>query len=312
MGGSNTRALNTYNRYVEVTESLNVFRMFRLRVPRILPLVCLAVVFAASADGMPAPGTEFQDCMACPVMKVVPGGEFVQGSPPSSAGHFHSEGVIRTVTITRPFAAGKYEVSFDQWDACIAAGRCDTVDDGDWGRGRYPVINVSWEQAVVYTDWLSEVTGKQYRLLSESEWEYAARAGLPRFRFFGLTPEQLCRVANVYDLRSEAEYAFDWEHVPCDDGFAGLAPVGSLTPNAFGLYDMQGNVAEWTQDCRNRSWRFANLDGSPWLNGDCMQRAYRGGSWLANGPRYLRTPDRYRYLRARSEDLGFRVGLSLP
>ena len=148
--------------------------MFHLRVPHILPLVCLAVVFAASADERLAPGTEFQDCMACPVMKVVPGGDFVQGSPPSSAGHFHSEGVIRTVTITRPFAAGKYEVSFYQWDACIAAGRCDTVDDGDWGRGRYPVINVSWEQAVVYTDWLSEVTGKQYRLLSESEWEYAA------------------------------------------------------------------------------------------------------------------------------------------
>ena len=223
---------------------IEFFRMFHLRVPYILPLACLAVIFPASADERPAPGTEFQDCMACPVMKVVPGGEFVQGSPPSSAGHFHSEGVIRTVTIARPYAAGKYEVTFDQWDACIAAGRCDAVDDGDWGRGRYPVINVSWKQAVVYTDWISELTGKQYRLLSESEWEYVARAGLPRFRFFGLAPEQLCRVANVYDLRSKAEYDFEWEHVLCDDGFAGLAPVGSLTPNAFGLYDMQGNVAE--------------------------------------------------------------------
>ncbi len=270
-----------------------------------------AFIRTAIADEVLAPGTEFQDCATCPVMKVVPAGDFVKGSPPSSAGHFHSEGIIRTVTIARPFAAGKYEVTFDQWDACIAAGGCDAVDDGDWGRGRYPVINVSWEQAVVYTDWLSELTGKQYRLLSESEWEYAARAGLPRFRFFGLSPEQLCHVANVYDLRSQAEYEFDWEHVPCDDGFAGLAPVGSLTPNAFGLHDMQGNVAEWTRDCRNRSWRFANLDGSPWLNGDCLQRAYRGGSWLANGPRYLRTPDRYLYLRARSDDLGFRVGLSL-
>jgi formylglycine-generating enzyme required for sulfatase activity len=295
--------------------------MFHLHVPGLLSFVSVSVIFAANvfaansrttdADTVSAPGAEFRDCKVCPVMKVVPGGEFVQGSPPSSSGHFHSEGVIRTVTIATPFAAGKYEVSFDQWDACIAAGGCDAVDDGEWGRGRYPVSNVSWEQAVVYTDWLSDITGKPYRLLSESEWEYAARAGLPRFRFFGLGPEQLCRVANVYDLRSKAEYDFDWEHVPCDDGFAGLAPIGSLTPNAFGLYDMQGNVAEWTQDCRNRSWRFANLDGSPWLNGDCMQRAYRGGSWLANGPRYLRTPDRYLYLRARSDDLGFRVGLSL-
>ena len=155
------------------------------------------------------------------------------------------------------------------------------------------------------------MSGKQYRLLSEAEWEYAARAGLPRFRFFGLAPEQLCHVANVFDERSKAEFEFDWEHVACDDGFAGLAPVGSLAPNDFGLYDMQGNVSEWTLDCRNRSWRFANLDGSPWLSGDCLQRSYRGGSWLANGPRYLRTPDRYRYLRARSDDLGFRVGLSL-
>ncbi len=295
--------------------------MFQLSRSRIALPVRLSVIVAANvfvfdvrtacANEELARGAEFQDCAICPVMKVVPGGEFVQGSPPSSSGHFHSEGVIRTVTIARPFAAGKFEITFDQWDACIAAGHCATVDDGDWGRGRYPVINVNWEEAVAYTEWLSELTGKPYRLLSESEWEYAARAGLQRFRFFGLAPEQLCEVANVYDLRSKAEYEFGWEHVSCDDGFAGLAPVGSLTANGFGIHDMQGNVAEWTQDCRNRSWRFANLDGSPWLNGDCMLRAYRGGSWLANGPRYLRTPDRYRYLRARSDDLGFRVGLSL-
>ena len=148
-------------------------------------------------------------------------------------------------------------------------------------------------------------------MLSESEWEYAARAGLPRFRFFGQSPEQLCQVANVYDQRSQAEFEFDWEPVPCDDGFAGLAPAGSKKPNNFGLHDMLGNVAEWTQDCRNPSWRFAELDGSPWLSGDCLQRSYRGGSWLTNEPRYLRTPDRYRYYRARSDDLGFRVGLSL-
>jgi len=262
---------------------------------------------------VPAPGAGFQDCAACPEMKVVPAGEFVQGSPPGSSGHFHSEGVIRSVSIAKPFAVGKYEVTFDEWDACVAAQRCVAVDDGDWGRGRHPVIYVNWEQATAYTDWLSGVTGKPYRLLSQSEWEYAARAGLPRFRFFGLTPEQLCRVANVYDVRSWKEYEFDWEHVDCDDGFSGLAPVGSLRPNAFGLHDMQGNVAEWTMDCRSwRTWRNANLDGSPLLAGDCRQRSYRGGSWLANGPRYLRTPDRYRYFRAHSEDLGFRVGLSLP
>lgn len=258
-----------------------------------------------------AVGEEFRDCETCPLMKVVPAGEFVMGPPPSVVGHFHNEGIVRTVTIAQPFAVGKFEVTFEEWDVCVVAGRCVKVDDANWGRGRNPAFGMSWEQAVAYTVWLAEVTGKPYRLLSEAEWEYAARAGRPRFRFFSLTPAELCRVANVYDLRSSQEYQFDWDHVACDDGFAGLAPVGSLQPNAFGLHDTLGNVAEWTQDCHNLTWRFAKVDGSAWLDGDCLERAYRGGSWLANEPRYLRTPDRYRYYRANANDLGFRVGLSL-
>lgn len=257
-------------------------------------------------------GDTFRDCETCPLMKVVPAGSFVMGPPPSGSGHFHNEGIIRTVTIAKPFAVGQYEVTVDEWDACVAAGRCSKASDGDWGSGAFPVTGVNWEQAVEFTRWLSEIAGRDYRLLSEAEWEYAARAGRPRFRFFGLPPENLCRLANVYDQRSKAEYDFDWPHVGCDDGFAGLAPVGSLQPNGFGLHDMLGNVSEWALDCYNRSWRFAKIDGSAWLDGDCLQRAYRGGSWLANEPRYLRTPDRYRYYRARSDDLGLRVGLSLP
>lgn len=276
-----------------------------LAVASVLPAV------ASADDVLRDVGEEFQDCPVCPLMKVVPAGEFVKGPPPSNSGHFHNEGVIRTVTIGKPFAVGKYEITFDEWDACTAAGLCDAIDDAGWGRGRYPAVGINWEQAVAYTVWLSKITGKNYRLLSDSEWEYAARAGLPRFRFFSLAPEQLCRVANVYDLKSKSEYDFEWEHVPCDDGFAEMAPVGSMEPNAFGLHDMIGNVSEWTQDCRNVSWRFAKLDGSAWLAGDCLLRAYRGHSWLANEPRYLRLPDRYRYYRARANDLGFRVGLSL-
>jgi len=263
------------------------------------------------SDAVPAPGDEFRDCADCPLMKVVPPGEFEKGPPPSASGHFHNEGVVRTITIARPFAVGKYEVSVGQWQACVAAGRCEPADASRLASSQYPATGISWEGAVTYAEWLSEITGKPYRLLSETEWEYAARAGLPRFRFFSMSPEQLCRVANVYDLRSKAEYEFDWEYIECDDGHAGLAPVGSLGPNAFGLHDMLGNASEWTQDCHNLSWRFAKLDGSAWLEGDCLMRAYRGGSWLANEPRYLRTPDRYRYYRARSDDLGFRVGLSL-
>ena len=274
-------------------------------------LAGLLFSFAAWGDAVPAAGEEFRDCSQCPLMKVVPSGEFEKGPPPSASGHFHNEGIVRTITIARPFAVGKFEVSVAQWGACVAAGRCEPVDANRPESSQYPATGVSWEGATAYSEWLAEITGKPYRLLSETEWEYAARAGLPRFRFFSMTPEQLCRVANVYDLRSKKEYEFDWEHIDCDDGHAGLAPIGSLRPNAFGLHDMLGNVSEWTQDCHNLSWRFAKLDGSAWLEGDCLLRAYRGGSWLANEPRYLKTPDRYRYYRARSDDLGFRVGLSL-
>lgn len=277
-------------------------------------LACAAwcLVAAAAHAQTLQPGEAFRDCDACPLMKVVPAGIFVMGPPPSGSGHFHNEGIIRTVSIANPFAVGQYEVTVDEWNACVGAGRCNKAPDGGWGSGAFPVTGVTWEQAVGYTRWLSEISGRDYRLLSEAEWEYAARAGRPRFRFFGLAPQELCRFANVYDLRSKADYDFDWPHAGCDDGFAGLAPVGSLEPNDFGLHDMLGNASEWALDCYNRSWRFAKIDGSAWLDGDCLQRAYRGGSWLANEPRYLRTPDRYRYYRARSDDLGFRVGRSLP
>jgi formylglycine-generating enzyme required for sulfatase activity len=275
-------------------------------------LASFVIAGTAFAETVPAVGDEFRDCAACPLMKVVPAGRFEKGPPPSTSGHFHNEGVVRTITIARPFAVGKFEISVAQWHACVAAGQCARGERGEPEGPDYPAVGVSWDAAVAYTEWLAELTGKPYRLLSETEWEYAARAGLPRFRYFSMTPEQVCQVANVYDLSSKAEFDFDWEHLPCDDGFAALAPTGSLRPNAFGLHDMLGNVAEWTEDCHNRSWRFAKLDGSAWLEGDCLVRAYRGGSWLANQPRYLRTPDRYRYYRARSDDLGFRVGLSLP
>ena len=286
-----------------------------LMTRRALARVCVAAGFAVAwctaVAAMPEAGDEFRDCAHCPLMKVVPSGQFEKGPPPSASGHFHNEGIVRTITIANPFAVGKYEVSVAQWQACVRARRCEETGGRAPDDLRHPVTGVSWEAAVAYTQWLSEETGKPYRLLSETEWEYAARAGLPRFRNFSMTSEQLCRVANVYDISSKAEFGFDWEPLNCDDGFAGLAPTGSLQPNAFGLHDMLGNVAEWTQDCHNLSWRFAHIDGSAWLEGDCLVRAYRGGSWLTNEPRYLRTPDRYRYYRARSDDLGFRVGLSL-
>ena len=136
----------------------------------------------------PAAGDVIQDCDECPEMVVVPAGSFRMGSPPSEEGRFDNEGPMRRVTISEPFAVGKYEVTFAEWDACVSAGGCKgrKPDDEGWGRGARPVINVSWGDAWSYALWLSRRTGKEYRLLSEAEWEYAARAGTStRYSFRG-------------------------------------------------------------------------------------------------------------------------------
>ena len=181
------------------------------------------------------------------------------------------------------------------------------------GRGRRPVVNVSWHEATKFADWLAGKTGHAYRLPSEQEWEYAAQAGTPRARFFGIAREQTCTYGNVYDITARNAHDFGWSWLPCEDGFADTAPVGSFKANAFGLHDMLGNVWEWVHDCLNPNWRFSRAakDGSAFVGGDCSQRAYRGGSWLANQPYYLRTGERYKVSDARYNDLGFRVARSL-
>ncbi len=263
----------------------------------------------------PKAGTEFRDCPKCPAMVVVAAGSFVMGFPPGDSGRLHQEGPVRTVIFGKPFAVGKFEVTFDEWDACAAEKQCPGVEDKGRGRGRRPVIYVSWDQAAGYARWLSKKTGKKYRLLTEAEWEYAARAGAEsRYRFWGLAPERVCAFANVYDKTASKHDDSGYESLPCDDRYAEAAPVGSFKPNAFGLYDMLGNVSEWTEDClpTGLQWRGAPLDGSANLRGDCSQRAYRGGSWLENEKVYMRTPDRYKYAGARASDLGFRIARTLP
>jgi formylglycine-generating enzyme required for sulfatase activity len=263
----------------------------------------------------PAAGTTLQDCPKCPAMVVVPAGKFAMPYGPGDSGRFHHEGPVRPIAFERPFALGKYEVTFDEWDYCVAEKGCPKIDDKGRGKGRRPVVYVSWDNAVGYTRWLSKKTGKVYRLPAEAEWEYAYRSGTDeRHRFLNMPPAKVCAAANVYDKRAKLATELEYEPLPCDDKFGEVAPVGSFKPNAFGLHDMLGNVAEWVEDClpTGLQWRGAPIDGSPHLKGDCSQRGFRGGSFLENEKYYLRNPDRFKYMGAKDSDLGFRVARTLP
>ena len=250
----------------------------------------------AVAGGGLSPGDRFRDCLACPEMVVVPAGVFVMGSSSSEEGHNSDESPQHRVRIARPFAVGVYEVTFDQWDACERDFGCGNFgDDEGWGRSARPVINVSWNDAQEYVGWLSEKTGQAYRLLSESEWEYAARAGTTTPYHFGWT------ISAVQANYREAGGMYRKKTVP----------VGSFPANGFGLHDVHGNVWEWVQDCWNNSYDGAPRDGTAWENGDCTLRVLRGGSWHFK-PRNLRSADRLRDTTGfRNSYGGFRVARTL-
>ena len=237
-------------------------------------------------------GRRFHDCDVCPEMVVIPAGIFIMGSPGSEDVR-DGWGPQHRVTIPEPFAVGVYEVTFEQWDDCAADGGCDGYRPSDrgWGRGNRPVINVSWRDAQAYINWLSEKTGKDYRLLSEAEWEYAARAG------------------------TRTRYSFGNEMTPRNANYSGSTgktqPVGSYKTNGFGLYDVHGNVWEWVQDCWNGNYREAPTDGNAWERGDCSRRVMRGGSWGSNS-RDLRSASRYTFQTGyRGSNLGFRVAQTI-
>jgi formylglycine-generating enzyme required for sulfatase activity len=238
-------------------------------------------------------GDPFRECTGCPQMIVVPAGHFTMGSPGVVKGR-DDETPQHQVTIDRPFAVSKFELTFDEWDTCADHGGCDpNTYDGGWGRGRQPVINVSWKDAQRYVAWLSRITGKKY--------EYAARAGTQTAYPWG-DDIQLngAAMANCVGCGSR------WDNKR-------TAPVGSFPPNVFGLYDMVGNVWEWTEDCYNNSYKGAPADGSAWtIEGDCNKRVLRGGSW-GDDPDDLRAAFR-RYgdaSEARGYYTGFRVARTL-
>ena len=269
-------------------------------------------------EGSP-PVATFQDCDICPVMAVVPPGSFQMGSPATELAHMEEESPIHTVTLAKPFALGIYEVTFDEFDACYEADGCDDsppttgwmtklgVGEGvaqseDWKRGKRPVIKVSWNDAREYVEWLAEHTGKPYRLASEAEWEYAARAGTATPFYFGetiSTDQANYRGTHVYGNGSRGVFR------------GRTVDVGSFAPNAFGLHDMHGNVWEWVEDCWHENYQNAPADGSAWRTPRCRKRVLRSGGW-ANSPDGLRSAMRIPNGAGINSDIvGFRVARSL-
>jgi formylglycine-generating enzyme required for sulfatase activity len=238
------------------------------------------------------PGDTFRDCPDCSELVVIPPGDFVMG-----ANDTPYEKPERTISIPSAFAIGRREVTFAEWDLCVAAGACKhTPDDHGWGRGDQPVINVSWDDAKLFVGWLSQKTGKKYRLPSEAEWEYAARAGTK-------TPFWWGRDVGV----GRAQCANCINPPPQK-----MAATGSFRPNGFGLYDTAGNAAEWVEDCWNDTYRNAPKDASAWTSGDCRLRVLRGGNFTSPAAA-VRSAARFRY----DEDVryyanGFRVLRELP
>lgn len=256
-----------------------------------------------------APGKVFRDCAGCPAMVVVPAGAFWQGSTEDDTAAAANEKPRRLVEIARPFAVGIHEVTFQQWDLCAADGGCPPrLEHNDWGREDRPVIMVSWNDAQQFVDWLGKKTGQDYRLPTESEWEYFARAG-EEGQWLGGAPPSLCAHANI----AGAESGLRWQLEACADARAtGTLPAGSLRPNGFGLYDVIGNVAEWTADCMSLSYLDAPTDGSAWTRGICSSHITRGGSWLTGG-RESRLAARFSLGNAdRNDFTGFRVVRTVP
>jgi formylglycine-generating enzyme required for sulfatase activity len=271
----------------------------------------------------PAVGQVFRDCPTCPLMKVLPAGDFLQGSSSDDVGAQQFEMPQHKASIAHPFAAGVYEVTVGEFsefvaDTHVEAHACSTYD-GEWRLNSavswknafeaqvasHPVSCVSWQDAKDYAAWLSHRTNQDYRLLSASEWEYAARAGAAAQRPW-TDPARACAYANVADETAAKRYA-GWSVMPCTDNFVQAAPVGSFAANPFGLYDMLGNVFEWTEDCWTPDYQGAPVDGSARTDGDCSQRELRGGSWFTQ-PEFVRTAYRDRFASDyRSTTVGFRL-----
>jgi formylglycine-generating enzyme required for sulfatase activity len=290
--------------------------------------VAALTVAGAAAAGAKAPGDRFRDCAGCPEMVVVPAGAFTIGSPDDEPGRAKDEGPRKQVTLPRPIAVGRHEVTLDQYRTFLRAtgravsGGCltDRRKQGDWQHdpatnlddpgfrqaGDHPVACVSFEDAQAYVAWLNGRAGGGYRLPSEAEWEYFARAGTTDAYPWGPDVSGGCAHANLPDLTLRRKYP-DYQAATCDDGGMNTTPVGAYRANPFGLYDVLGNLAEWVEDCATMSYDDLPADGTPNRSGDCARRVVRGGSW-GSMPKDSRVANRIRYPVAHTDDsVGIRV-----
>ena len=291
----------------------------------------LAVALPAHAQSSDA-GTIFKDCDTCPEMVVIPKGTATLGSEPWEQGRLPVEGPVREVTIDYALAVAKYETTRTQFAEFIAATGYEPVDNlqcFSWNYSRYlgfveghtwnnpgifqepnhPVICVSWQDGRAFANWLSEKTGRKYRLPSTTESEYATRAGTRGAWFWGTNSFEACEYANVADISFRQVYKFD-APFDCDDAYQNTAPVGTFKPNPWGLHDMLGNVWEWTSDCGHDTADNPPTDGSAWTSGrdaDCSMRTLRSGSWVT-GTSQVRASAQYYFADVyHSQIAGFRL-----
>ena len=307
-----------------------------------IPLLLLSALIGLIGAGPAAADEPFRDCADCPTMLRIKAGAFMMGSTEAEAARENMDAMLASderpahvVTVRREFVLAQFAVTRGEFAAFVNAtgyeplSGCNVHHGEQWvfdktlswrdpgfaQTDRHPVVCVDFEAAQHYVQWLSRKAGKAYRLPSEAEWEYSARAGTATARFWGDNRDEACRFANVSDF--DWAEALEWDKArtdkvfQCHDGFAHTAPVGSFRPNAFGLHDMLGNVWQWNADCFHTTFHGAPKDGSAWTSGDCRFRVVHGGSWYST-PYAVRAAHRCAMeLDARYYHIGFRVARSL-
>lgn len=297
------------------------------------------VIYAGITVSLGAFASEpFRDCEDCPLMVMVPAGTFQMGTAPGGYEAVEPTGEMPAVTLRVPtaFAIGAQEITRGQFavflertaakppQACRAwvDGRWTVSAGADWQspaqpenpEAEHPANCVSWHDAMRYAEWLTEFTGERYRLPSEAEWEYAARGGNPAPRwwgwnsFEGVSISDACEHANVYDVSGMRALGFPWPHARCDDRQVEVAPVRTYDANAYGVFDVIGNVSEWTMDCFTGSYPNRPPDSRPWVwEGGCETRVVRGGSWTSRPLQARSTHRAHQAPEYRGSDTGFRV-----